>query len=216
MITAYSDLLPYVIPELPGCSLAMASQALQRAGRRFCSDTEVWQKDLAAIDLVASQAQYGLDPAEVTDAADAQPEPEVRSIIWLKISGSVQDVSTYDLVAYTGATPTPPLAKPAFAVQFGTNYIPQTSSTGTLTLRVALSPDWSSTHISSYVLSRHGLAIASGALFDLMTLAGAAFFNGTRAAYHKEVWDSEINSAIKERYTGRKFANLQVSLTPWV
>lgn len=216
MITAYSDLLPYVIPELSGCPEPMITQALQRAGRRFCTDTEVWQKELTAMNIVASQAQYGLNPAEVTDIVGAQPEPEVRKIAWVKISDAQQEVYTYKLAKYTGAASVSPAQTPQYALEFYEDYVPDTAITAGLVVKVVLIPNWSSSYISDFVLSGYGDAIGSGALSDLLMMPGKPWFNPNRAAFHVDIWNQGLGVAVKDRYTDRNSADLRVVYQDWL
>jgi hypothetical protein len=216
MITSYSDLLPYVIPELSGCPEPMITQALQRAGRRFCTNTEVWQKELTTMDIVASQTQYGLDPAEVTDAVGAQPEPEVRKISWVKISDAQQEVYTYKLAKYTGAALVSPAQTPQYALEFLEDYVPDTAITAGLVVKVVLIPNWNSSYISDFVLSGYGDAIGSGALVDLMMMPGKPWFNHNRAMFHVDIWDRGIGVAVKDRYTDRDSADLRVVYQDWL
>jgi hypothetical protein len=186
-------------------------------GRRFCVETEVWRKELAAIDIVASQTQYGLDPAEVTDAESAQPEPEIRKLVWAKISGSVQDAATYELVKYTGAAVSGTYAQtPQYAVEFLEDYVPTSAITGGLEVKVVLVPNWNSSYISDFILSAYGFPIAAGAMADMMLMPGKPWYNPDRAAYHFDLWGRGVTDAVKERYAGRNSVSLRVNLTPWI
>ena len=216
MLTAYSDLLPTMVPELPGCSEAMITQALLDAGRTFCTETEVWQKELAAINIVASQAQYGLDPAEVTDVSNAQPEPEVKKISWVKISDAQQEVYTYKLAKYTGAALSAPAQTPQYAVEFLTDYVPDTAISAGLVVKVVLAPNWNSSYISSYVLSGYGQGIAALAKQNLMLMPGKRWYNPSRANYLSGVYLSVFNAAVKDRYTDRNSADVRVVYRPWL
>jgi len=96
-VNIYADVYPYMLPELPGCSKAMALQALHRAVRQLCIDTEVWWETLDSINLVEDQTEYTIDSTW---------EAEIRRIKELRINnadnidagneGAVQDPSLYD------------------------------------------------------------------------------------------------------------------------
>jgi len=59
-ITAYADLLPAMVAQLPDCSDDLMEQALQLGGRTFCLETEALINTLTADDGVADQTDYAI------------------------------------------------------------------------------------------------------------------------------------------------------------
>src|SRR5574343_1008930 len=98
MISTVADLLPRLLPEVPGCPENYASLVLRDAVREVCRISQIWTKELAAINLVATTASYALDP-DVT----AGTEPEVLRIISAKRSGIEIPTAQYRLVRSASA-----------------------------------------------------------------------------------------------------------------
>lgn len=59
-VTSYSQLLPFVLPEVPGCSPDIATFMLKRVGRRFCERTEAFRDDLGPLGIVDYRQDYVL------------------------------------------------------------------------------------------------------------------------------------------------------------
>jgi hypothetical protein len=56
-----SDLLPYLLPEVPGAPEALAKQAIMRAANDFCWETGVWNEIQDPISVVDGVNEYDLD-----------------------------------------------------------------------------------------------------------------------------------------------------------
>lgn len=61
------EFLPELYLEADGCPQAVALNALRNTLRTFCELSEVWQEDLDDISLLASTAEYDLDPPVDTE-----------------------------------------------------------------------------------------------------------------------------------------------------
>lgn len=201
MRTALADFIPLATIELPTCPPNVIIQALRTSARHFCITTEIWQKELAAIDVVASTAAYTLDPATTLEE-----EPEVRRIMWAKISGGCElPIEGYHL-SFNDA-----LVIPAFQLVFETAYIPTTSVTGGLTTKVVLVPDGETDSLSTTIVGQWGDGILAGALWQLLMFPGKPWSNTDRAAYWREILDASLNSAIRERVVGHRNGSLRAT-----
>ena len=166
MIT-YSQIMPYLIPELPGVVAGVLSNAIREAAREFCSETGVWWKDLTAIDVVADQQEY--------DMAELLPDnSEISFIRWIKLSDSVQDPSTFTL--YESAT-----------LQFGDDYIPETAVTDGLEVSVSLVPELADNAMAGYILTRWYKAVIAWACVSLMSDQSKPYYNPARLPH----WQAE-------------------------
>lgn len=59
MITRYVEYLDQLVMYVPSCPNAIILNAIKRAGRKFCEESEAWRTTLT-IDTVADQAEYTL------------------------------------------------------------------------------------------------------------------------------------------------------------
>lgn len=56
--TDYSDLLPYLISDLPACPTVLITQTIQNIAIDFCKETQVYTVELKGIDVVVGQTDY--------------------------------------------------------------------------------------------------------------------------------------------------------------
>ncbi len=66
-MTALTDFLPLVLPEVDGCPSPVAVNAVRNACRAFCQTSRYWQEDLTAFASVAGQELYPLTPPTNTN-----------------------------------------------------------------------------------------------------------------------------------------------------
>ncbi len=86
--TSYAALYPLMQPELPKCGTPVILQALQKAGRRFCEDTDAFQETLDLIKVVDYQRDYTLTHNYAA---------VIRKLMWCKLNGSVIPLSNVEL-----------------------------------------------------------------------------------------------------------------------
>ena len=204
MITTYSELLPMVLPELRNCPEPLALQALERAGRDLCLRTCLWQKELSAMDVVADQSTYDLAPGETVPEDD--PQPEIRFIDWVKISGGYITSTHYKLSRSTADDTD-------FALEFLTGYVPAAAVTDGLTLNVVLTPNRASGYLSSFILDAYGDTLVAGALFYLLGMARKPWADPQRSADKYHEWGVGNARAMEESYLGRQTGSLSINLT---
>ena len=63
-ITQFSDLIRYMMPDLPGYVEGPTMAALRAAAREFCQRSKAWTLELPAIDLVEDLVEYDLTTTE--------------------------------------------------------------------------------------------------------------------------------------------------------
>ena len=148
MIT-YSQLMPYITPELPGVHTGVLLNAIREAAREFCADTGIWVQDLAATDVVAGTQSYELSALLPTKS-------EIHAINWVKINGGVQNPYNFSL-------------DQASTLKFGDEYIPTVSTTGGLKVSVMLIPTLVDDALPSYILTRWYKAVIAWACVSLMS-----------------------------------------------
>jgi hypothetical protein len=94
VITAYTDLYPLMVPELPGCPENFILQSLKKTLRKFCQDSNAWREQLASINLKEGVLDYAL--ASKWDA-------EIKEIIEVRIGSEIVDLAGADVVTTTAA-----------------------------------------------------------------------------------------------------------------
>lgn len=200
MISTLDSLLPHITPEVSSCPANFISQALRITARNFFAQTEVWQKEFEDVDVVADQQLYNLDPAETSGT-----EPEVRRIVWVKLSGAEISADYYDLVLSV-------TAGVEFDLEWDDDHIPESSITDGMDYKLVLVPNWESTYVNPFQLTRWGDAIAAGTKALLLSQSNKPWTNLRRAEYWEDQYLLGTNAAVKERYTGRKTGSTRIAL----
>lgn len=66
----YSQWIPVVLVELPGCPRPLVIEAVRQATIQFCQDSGFWRKELDGFYTVATDAEYELEPPVDSTIAD--------------------------------------------------------------------------------------------------------------------------------------------------
>jgi len=191
MINRYSDFYPFMVDDLPGCPTIEKLQKLRQAFREFAMETESWTEELAKVNLVADQTTYDLNPTY---------DGLVKRIVWVKISGSAQSTSHYEL-------------RNERQLYWKSDYVPSTSVTSGLQVKVALYPDVGSRVVDPNFFTRWFEAILAKAKCDLMSMEGKKWYNPRECEKYFAIYRKRYASAIKERYVENKTGSLMVNLS---
>jgi hypothetical protein len=191
MINAYSDFYPWMMIDLPRCPKSLMLQHLKKAFYDFTFRTESWYEELDKVDIVADQTTYALR---------ASVDALIKRINWVKINGVVQNVTHYEL-------------QNEYQLYWNEDYVPDTSDTDALQVKVTFYPDWDSDVLPENYMTRWGDAIRAGAMSTLMSMSNRHWSNPQRAAEEHARYLTLFNDAIKERYTKGKSGSLQIDLT---
>ncbi|MFA5187348.1 MAG: hypothetical protein WC551_12790 [Patescibacteria group bacterium] len=202
MLNRYSDLYPYLTPELPGCPNPVILQALQKAGRVFCLDTEVWREQLAPINLVDEQVRYVINPSW---------EAEVKRIRDLRINTAegISNGDKGDPVSAALFDFYPAGGKTELGVSFSDNTVilddslePAENVTGGLEVSIILVPYLNSDNIDPVFLNSWVEAIIGRAMSDLMSMTGKKWMNPGRAGYYEVQYQKARGRAKIEKIRG--------------
>jgi len=184
-----SDLLPDVLPDLPGCPNITALDALSKALIEFCERSRYWREWLADIAVTAGDASY--TPTVPTDSrlvdilaaefADVPIDPASPAELDEALPGWRTDTGTVDYFTQPTAD-TLLLAK-----------VP--SASGTLKLEAALAPTLAATTFPDDIYQRFREAIACGAKARLMLSPGKPYTNPALHATHKAAFEDAIHDA---------------------
>lgn len=156
MISNYSDLLPLVVPELPGCPEPLILQSLRQAGRDLCGESEAW-RDTIEMNIVASQSDYVLVP--IWDA-------EIRRIIEVRVGGTTSAEISPSLYEFTPSTNTLTLdSEPSAALTDG------------LVVKVALVPTLFANELAGWFMERWNEGVVAGCKAMLMLMPGKKWTN---------------------------------------
>jgi len=183
-----SEFLPEVVPQVPGCPVMVAKNAVRNAAITFCERTKAYRKELTAINLVASTKDYAYTAFTLpTDTLVWRP---IRVAI---IDGSdetkLEKVTPEDLdsdAQYANwrtetGTPFGYYAKDQNST-LRVIWTPDTSITGGLFMEAALKPSKAAAEVEDGFFNAYFDDIAAGALAALLSMAAEPWTNATKAA----------------------------------
>jgi hypothetical protein len=182
---------PFIYPVLPELSDMEFIAYTRRACIDFCRRSLVWQQDLPAMDINASQNVYALaipEGSELTrimrvavDEEDYMPVSESNGMSFGYSPFYISRIESREmqLVKY-----------------------PQLNSPNGLEVRVALQPAQMSMQVPDILYTHYSEAIAVGALSSLYAITGRAFSDPQRAEAYREDFRHMINSATSDAAHG--------------
>lgn len=181
--TRYEDLLPFVLPEVHGCSEPLAEQAIRDAVIEFCQRSRVWVYVCDPADSIARQPNYDLDlPADTA----------LVQVFSIRTAASSEQLTprTVDDLDNEARDWTEEVGTPRHYAQFNDDefYLypaPQDSSVGSIKVRLIIKPSQSSTGFPSWINERYQKVIAAGAKAALMMKQGTAWYNPNQASYYE-------------------------------
>lgn len=177
--TRYDTLLPEVLMHAANCPEPVAVNAIRNACIELCEETLLYTQPLDAIAISANESVY---PVEAPSGYDVV---QVMKPLFFE-GAKLVDFADMNVTAYTEwATQTgeQPLAWTCFSPGEITVYpIPTVSSSIGLTGRIALAPTSTSTGVEAWVLSDNRMALAAGALAQILDYPDQPFTNPKKAA----------------------------------
>lgn len=195
--TAYTSFLPKVSPEVPGCPLSVAEDAVRESAIEFCERGLAW---IHTHDPLPSIANYGTYPFEPPSGALVcrllQAWFENRQLIPRTADQLAEEFSNW-----TTAT-----GSPRYTVQDDEENLiivpmPTTNVADAIRMRVALRPTHASTEIETRIYEHHLDTIAMGAKSKLMMMSDKPWANANMAAAYKAMFDEKTDAA---RYKAQK------------
>lgn len=186
MPTPFADLLPEVLPDVPGCADLVAERAIRNAAIRFCQESKLYRQDLTPINVVADEPEYTVTPpagyalVDIRRALfDGQPlyfiSQDELDRLWNDATTRVNHFLTHDSGLDTDTWQTATSSRPKYFFQPDKEKvrlvgIPTVAVTGGLELNVALKPTPTATQIEDWLYNDHFRTLAFGALGELLKI----------------------------------------------
>jgi len=201
------DLLPYVLPDLPGVSEQQAATALVSAMIDLCERSLVLQRDHDAINVVADKGVYDLDAPTGYVVHKVMKAWYRTSPIWPALPDDMDDAHLYH--ARVGG--------PVAFVHRGERTIslypvPSETVDRGLTLRMAIKPKRDVVNIDDELYEDYIEVIAAGAKAKLQITPGKPFTNPQMAGFNQGLFTAGINRAMLRANKGHSRANLSVRM----
>lgn len=183
----FSDILPQLLPDVPGCPDITAINALRNAAIEYCRFTRSWTRTLAPVALVDNQSVYAM-----TAPVDAR----VAGVISAWVRGREVLPKTMSQVAML--VPNWLVATAEVPNYFNSNTdtitlqvfpTPLNALGAPLTLRVVLAPSLTAQNVDDGIANDHFEALLAGARARLMVVPQRAWTNLPLAKYYLDMFE---------------------------
>jgi hypothetical protein len=198
----YDDVLPYV----PGCPQAMALNAIRKAAIEFCEKSWAWIYNPAAQDVVASQIEYPFStPSNAVVNKVLRAWYDNKPIHPLSPDQLDEMFANWRTTSGTPEYHTQEDERNLLLVQ-----VPAASLTGGLKMRLSLKPKFDAADIESRMYEEYREAIASGALYRLMSSPKKPYSDPNTAIFHKSAFDdkaADVRHKVQKGYARAPLRN---------
>lgn len=197
MPTAYTSFLPQVVPEVPGCPLAVAEDAVREAAIEFCEKGWAWIYTHPALTSVINVGTYAFTPPTGSLVSRVlQAWYEKRQLV----------AKTADQLSELYENWTTQTGSPQYTVQDNEESLiivpmPTVGVADAIRMRVVLRPTRASTDIETRIYEYHLDAIAMGAKAKLMMMSDKPWANPKMAPAYMAIFEEKIDAA---RYKAQK------------
>lgn len=201
MPTPILDLLPLVLPYLPGCPEISAEAALREAAIDFCERALVVQKVLPAITPTQGATRYELT---------LDPDERVAKLLSAKCNGRPLSLTTP-----AGADDAPDSLGPVAAVYLAgpraLGVYPTPAAAGAaITPRVAIKPARTATTLPDDLVEDYAADIAQGAIARCAMEPGQPYTNAEVAGAASAVFEGRITKAKVDAFNANSRADQRV------
>lgn len=188
----WRDLIPQILPHVPGCPDVQVESMIHYAAIRFCRDSHVWEERLQDVYVADGLLLYELsipDEAEVVSLVYARQE-QGRRLIFLH-----PDINVFGLLSFE-AQPDP--------------------DKGPVKIRVRLQPSRKATGLPDRIGLDYERALISGALARLLEIPGRDWSAPQLAAYHWDAYRETVAEARTRSARGNAEHPLRVRPHPFI
>tara|TARA_Y100000748_G_scaffold293015_1_gene282101 strand:+ start:468 stop:1157 length:690 start_codon:yes stop_codon:yes gene_type:complete len=189
----YEDLLPDIIPMVPGCTDTLIENTIRNTVIELCEKSEVYQAELDPVDTVANTYEYDFEPPTGT---------VVHKILWATYDGNDLEAVSSSLLeerepkwresTYVG---TPTYFIKQTSSQFWLVPIPSVTKVGSTIVRAIIKPTHTSTACEADVMNDFRDAIVNGTLFRLLRIPNKDWSDLTGAEVYAQLWQEGLSFA---------------------
>lgn len=205
--TEFHDLL---LPQLPGCTVAMLNLNLREVIRDFCVRTGAWNQALTAVDTVASQAAYALTVPADSEIVRLTKLTVNDVFLWRYKDDADPGNTTEDEPEYVSEEPPFTMSLDLATITLATDEIPTAAVTGGLVVEGALKPTMSPATLPAFLVQEYGETLRYGVLSRLMRMGKKPWSDRELAVDYEARWNSGLNFAAYRAQTGSTRKRLRV------
>jgi len=211
---AFSVFLNDVMPEVPGCTIEIATHAIKNSCIEFCEKSLIIQRDHDPVTVVAGIVDYDFEPPTGMLVTRIMKAWHKTLVLTPLAPDDVEFAEVYNRL-FNGANVD--RKDPQYILQkdertFSLYGIPATTVANGLTMRVALKPSRSATTVDDVLYEDYAEVIAAGAKARLMMSAGKPYTNPQIAAVQLDMFRQGTNVARQRATRGYVRSSTGVTL----
>ena len=191
-----NDFMKWVLPDVHGCPVAVAEQAVLDSSIMFCEEARAHRAQLDDITLVSATATYTV--VTPTDTV-------ISSIIYAGVDGTEVFRSTRDRIQLQVPTWRTETGTPTHVIMDDPRTIrtvPVPTGAGTLVLEAYLKPAADAATVQDFIYEEWHEAIAYGAKARLFSMAEKPWTSQNKAESNAIAYASAITAAVSKNDTG--------------
>jgi hypothetical protein len=188
-----TDLLPYILPEVPGAPDTLVKQAIMRSANEFCREAGVWNEIQDPLIVLDNINEYEIDTPTgaqlVTIKSIWMVNRELVPVTMERLQELIpnwQEAKGSDPAYYNAAND---------YTSFRIYPIPYGANKAKMTVRAVYTPNQFGTFLPQFLVDIYLDEILAGAKFRLMSMPGKAWSNGELALLNKAMFDDGITKA---------------------
>ena len=189
MAVAYEDLLPNIIPMVPGCSDSLIISNIRSAVIELCEKAEVYQVELDSITSISNIHDYELDLPHTT---------KLEKVLSVVFDGRDLEPITPALLDQRLPKWRESTSKPEYYVKLNSTTLrvaPVPDGTGSLIVRAIIKPSHTSTKCDADVINDYRDTIINGALFRLLRLPSKEWTDYSGASVYGSLFSEGVIDA---------------------
>lgn len=188
-----TDLLPYILPEVPGAPSALVEQSIMRAANDFCWETGVWNEIQDPISVIDNINEYDLE------------SPTGANIVTIKSIWMVnRELVPVTMERLQEVIPNWQEAKGSDPAYYNCPQdwstvriypIPLGANKAKMTIRAVYTPDQFGTYLPSFLVDKFLDEILAGAKARLMQMPGKSWSNPQLALFNQGFFTDAVTKA---------------------
>lgn len=184
-----SDLMPYVLPYVVGCTYPLAEQHIRNVCIDFCTHAPIVQERLDPIDVEKGRIEYDIDTS---------PQTDVTLILDATFQGrplAIAKTGDANFFAQQQIERDPGAVIQSAGNLFSIDYLPARDVPGAISLMVATKPKRNAQVIADVLIEDYADTLTQGIVGRLLMIPGHEFSNPSIAALYTGPYEVARTSA---------------------
>lgn len=212
----FKELYDYLMPQLPGITTPMLDLHIREVARDLCHKTHVWVADFDAVNTLADQVTYDLEPSE--------PNSEPVKIIRLEVNEVLMYDERYPRHGLIGNDHrstqwpiAPKFTEPPFSVDATLTSItideaakPTSAVTGGLVILGSMKPSYNASSLPDLFKGTYRQTLINGVLAQLCAMTRKTWTDASTASMKASQYQSDLNFAATQAKQGHTRGPLRV------